>query len=723
MRAQDNLTKIEKEYQSKKINDPSYYEITAKYAQLLLVNNKVSDSFRLLEKNINLAAAKKDIDHVSFLYAVMAMQYFVIADIPSSDRYYELSKKNYKSIKSNRVLGSIYYTGGWLSIRKNDKIEAVNYFLKSVNHYEKEKKTKPIYRNLAVIYNELASLYGDWSDLEFQEKYAQKSLNYALLQDDKQVHFLAYMMMGHVYSEKLKIELNTEELKDTTEMYYLKAYDIFNSNNLIYKSDLSYVTLNISKLYLKYYPDSYNSKALKFATISNQIAVEHEAPNLIASTLIVLAELKLKENKVNDAQSLFIQALKSSDSSLKKELTIDLEVFENLAKIEQNKGNYFNANYYLNKYIDTYRTHYDSKKINESRRMISEFEKKIQLQEFENLQLLAHQKDQRILLLNALAKQKEQEFNNLKLLQENQNKQLEVAQLATDSKLRELEFSKFEAQVKSKDLLNYQEKLKYKDEVNRYYALIIISVLLILLLTLFLLRQRTKRMQQKEILYHLAMSQERHRNKISILTALLEGQEKERARLARDLHDSLGGLLSATKLQLSDFNSKIPEHEKSEVENIITHIDYAVSKLRKISHNLMPDLLIKFGLEIALKEFAERMQNEQLQIHTQFLNYETKLSKDKELFVYRIVQELVSNAIKHANASQILIQFSEDKESYHVTVEDDGKGFDFKSDFEDSAGILNIQSRIEFLKGSVDFHSVIDQGSSIEFNFPKDLKI
>ena len=157
------------------------------------------------------------------------MQYFVIADIPSSDRYYELSKKNYKSIKSNRVLGSIYYTGGWLSIRKNDKIEAVNYFLKSVNHYEKEKKTKPIYRNLAVIYNELASLYGDWSDLEFQEKYAQKSLNYALLQDDKQVHFLAYMMMGHVYSEKLKIELNTEELKDTTEMYYLNKF----TNNIL----------------------------------------------------------------------------------------------------------------------------------------------------------------------------------------------------------------------------------------------------------------------------------------------------------------------------------------------------------------------------------------------------------------------------------------------------------------------------------------------------------
>jgi len=191
--------------------------------------------------------------------------------------------------------------------------------------------------------------------------------------------------------------------------------------------------------------------------------------------------------------------------------------------------------------------------------------------------------------------------------------------------------------------------------------------------------------------------------------------------LAKDLHDSLGGLLSATKLQLSDFYLKTDCDKKDDLKNVLDHIDYAISKLRKISHNLMPDILLKFGLEVALKEFAERMQNHNLEIHTQFVNYNNKIPKDKELFVYRIVQELVSNAIKHAGASQILIQISEDKKEYHVTVEDDGKGFDLNNKkFTNSAGYHNIQSRVDFLKGNFNLRSHIDQGSTIEFNFPKE---
>ncbi|MEG0188562.1 MAG: histidine kinase, partial [Algoriella sp.] len=167
-------------------------------------------------------------------------------------------------------------------------------------------------------------------------------------------------------------------------------------------------------------------------------------------------------------------------------------------------------------------------------------------------------------------------------------------------------------------------------------------------------------MKQREDLYNLELEKERQNSKISTLTALLDGQELERARLARDLHDGLGGLLSGTKIQLTHLNDKINEQVKPDLDKSIHQLDGAVDELRRVAHNLMPDLLIKYGLEEALKEYAIRMSNDQLDVDVQFLSYTNSLNKETQLFVYRIIQELVNNAIKHANASQIIIQFVED---------------------------------------------------------------
>ena len=226
-------------------------------------------------------------------------------------------------------------------------------------------------------------------------------------------------------------------------------------------------------------------------------------------------------------------------------------------------------------------------------------------------------------------------------------------------------------------------------------------------------------MKQREELYNLELEKERQNSKISTLTALLDGQELERARLARDLHDGLGGLLSGTKIQLTHLNDKINEQVKPDLDKSIHQLDGAVDELRRVAHNLMPDLLIKYGLEEALKEYAIRMSNDQLDVDVQFLSYTNSLNKETQLFVYRIIQELVNNAIKHANASQIIIQFVEDF-NYSITVEDDGKGFDVNDlKLTQSAGLHNIQSRVEFLKGTLNIHSELNLGTSIEFQFPK----
>ncbi|WP_260509639.1 sensor histidine kinase [Empedobacter falsenii] len=269
-------------------------------------------------------------------------------------------------------------------------------------------------------------------------------------------------------------------------------------------------------------------------------------------------------------------------------------------------------------------------------------------------------------------------------------------------------------------MVNYITELNFKNKLNKYYIFSIIFFIALLALLLYALKQRNKHLKQREELYKLEIEQERQNSKISTLTALLDGQEQERARLARDLHDGLGGLLSGTKIQLTHLNDKIDNHSKKDMAKSIHQLDGAVDELRRVAHNLMPDLLLKYGLEEALKEYAIRMSNEQLDIDVQFLSYTNSLDKENQLLVYRIIQELVNNAIKHANAAQIIIQFVEDETNYSVTVEDDGKGFDMNNTkLTKSAGLHNIQSRIQFLKGQLNIHSEIDLGTSIEFQFPK----
>jgi len=718
--SQETLTTAKKNYYSINKTHPEYFEVTAKYAQALLLNNKIDESFELLEKHIIELKNQRDFGNLSFLYAIQSIQYFAILDKPKSNASLVLANKYVNQTSNLEIKGYISYANGWISTRNESEINAVIFFLKAIEHYEAAKNSSSLARRKAVIYIELARIYSNWDDLELEEKFSKKALENALLQNDINTLFTAYMTIGHYHEKCLTISDSNNNSRDLSEENYLKAIELFDSNTLIYGSDLTYALLSIANLYLTYYPDMYRTKALTYTLKAKKIAADYNEPNHNAVILNLLAQISLKENKISEARNYFLEALKTLDTSIKKNLITELSIYDKLTELEEIDGNYKQALEYQKKLSITYKKIYDSKKLELSKRIDAEYEKKLQIKEYEKLELISFKKEQEIQLLNIKNLQKENEFNNLKLTQENQLKKLKLNELESQKKVQELRFAKLENLAKNNDIKNFKEKLLHIEQIKNFYVVLIIFFAFIIILIIYLYLQRTKSMKQKVTLFNLALHQEKQKNKISILTALLEGQEKERSRLARDLHDSLGGLLSATKLQLSEVSNNAKDEDKSEINNVIEHIDYAVVKLRKISHNLMPELLIKFGLEVAIKEFALRMQNNHLKIDTEFINFNTKLKKDKELFVYRIIQELVSNAIKHANANQILIQMIEDENFYHITVEDDGKGFELDDNkFKNSAGFHNIQSRIEFLKGTLNIHSEKNKGTSIEFNFQK----
>jgi signal transduction histidine kinase len=155
-------------------------------------------------------------------------------------------------------------------------------------------------------------------------------------------------------------------------------------------------------------------------------------------------------------------------------------------------------------------------------------------------------------------------------------------------------------------------------------------------------------------------------------------------------------------------------------ERSLDMLDTSIKELRRVAHNMMPEILTKFGLDEALKEYSNTVNaTNLLAVKYQSLGMGARLDKATEIIIYRIVQELLNNILKHASASEAFVQLIRENDRLNIVVEDNGKGFDTAL-FESSkgAGWANIRSRIEYLKGQVDIHSEPGKGTlvNIEFN-------
>lgn len=199
--------------------------------------------------------------------------------------------------------------------------------------------------------------------------------------------------------------------------------------------------------------------------------------------------------------------------------------------------------------------------------------------------------------------------------------------------------------------------------------------------------------------------------KISSMQSVIEGQELERERIAKDLHDSLGGLLSAVKLQFEKVRTD--SHVKgTDFDNAQNLLDTAVDEVRSISRNLQPGSLKNMGLVAAINDLVNRYVGEAYpDIDFQHYNIPRDLDNLLATSIYRIIQELLNNAIKYAKANEILIQLNKEEEDIIISFEDDGVGFNSKS-FEKGMGLENVQSRVKYLKGDLQIDSQENVGTS-----------
>ncbi|MBT8234063.1 MAG: sensor histidine kinase [Saprospiraceae bacterium] len=200
---------------------------------------------------------------------------------------------------------------------------------------------------------------------------------------------------------------------------------------------------------------------------------------------------------------------------------------------------------------------------------------------------------------------------------------------------------------------------------------------------------------------------------INSMYSMIQGQEIERERIAKDLHDSLGGLLSTIKLQVDNIRNNESNVEMIPAfQNATQLLDTAVSEVRSISQNLQPGALSRLGLIPSIKDLINRYDSKTgPEIIFQHFDIPTKIDQTISLSIYRIIQEILNNAIKHAKANEILLQLNKEGNEIVIHIEDDGVGFDAKRNYQ-SMGLKNIKSRVNYMKGSIEIDSRIGEGTS-----------
>ncbi len=289
--------------------------------------------------------------------------------------------------------------------------------------------------------------------------------------------------------------------------------------------------------------------------------------------------------------------------------------------------------------------------------------------------------------------------------------------------------NKYQAAEKEKEILKLNAdkqiqvlSLKQKSTLN--YVLIgsLAAILIVGFLGYRNLRHRQQLAKQQDELHLQRIGELEKDRQLVAVDSILKGQEEERSRLAKDLHDGLGGLLSGVKFSLRNMkdNLIITPDNMAVFERSLDMIDTSIKELRRVAQNMMPEMLAKFGLDEALKEYCNTINSAKLlTVKYQSLGMEARIEKSTEIIIYRIIQELLNNTIKHSGGTEAFVQIIREGTRLNVVVEDNGKGF--KTGIIENntgAGLSNVRSRVDYLKGQLEIHAEPGKGTlvNIEFN-------
>lgn len=290
--------------------------------------------------------------------------------------------------------------------------------------------------------------------------------------------------------------------------------------------------------------------------------------------------------------------------------------------------------------------------------------------------------------------------------------------IAKSKQINELQTQYETAQKQQQiNLLNKENTIHKLKLTQRDGIIMIISIaFLFFLLLAYLLYNRYRLKQQARLQEEVIIQQD------LATKAVLTAEENERKRIAGELHDGLGQMFSAVKLNLSALSQDLvfkDQHNEQMFDKTIHLVDESCKEVRLISHQMAPNVLLKAGLTNAVRDFIDKIDARKLKVNLTTFGLQDRLDQNIEIVLYRVIQETVNNVIKHAAANTLDIQLTKDEEGVNVMIEDNGKGFDTASlDKFEGIGLKNIRSRVSYLKGTVDFSSTPSSGTLVAIHIP-----
>ena len=277
--------------------------------------------------------------------------------------------------------------------------------------------------------------------------------------------------------------------------------------------------------------------------------------------------------------------------------------------------------------------------------------------------------------------------------------------------LSEME-TKYEVQKQENIIVNQKLDIAKKNTLfNGALALLIIT--LIIGYVFFQNRKKNQQLKMQQLIFE---------QKKNTASAVLSAEENERKRIAEDLHDSVAQKMVAAKLNLEALESDLPGLDKTQqkiFDNISSLVNESCAEVRNLSHSMMPQAFSKSGLADAISDFLDKIDSRVLKVNFTIEGNTGNINKDKEIMIYRIVQECIQNVLKHAKATQLDISMIASNGELDFLIEDNGIGFNRSAiKKQESIGMGNIQSRVDFLNGRIDISSEPGKGTMIAFYIP-----
>lgn len=306
------------------------------------------------------------------------------------------------------------------------------------------------------------------------------------------------------------------------------------------------------------------------------------------------------------------------------------------------------------------------------------------------------------------------------LLNEVNARQINELQARYDAEKRENEIEMLTAARELQEARLLQERNLRKAFMTGGILLALLAILIVVIYRQKLKAKELIERKNAEINRQKLLEMEKNQ-KLYALDAMISGQEVERKRIAQDLHDGLGALLSTVQNHFTSIRAEIEKLHKLDVYTKANELlDEACAEVRKIAHNMMPGTLVKLGLAPALKDLCENLSAASgIQIQFHAFGMEDRLDDATEITIYRLAQESLNNVIKHSHATEALVQLANDNGHLNLTIEDNGAGFKVaEATGKKGMGLRNLESRVKYLNGILTIHSEPGKGTSIDMVIP-----